>query len=628
VASQAAVGAVSLTLQALLRDRVDDPGNPGNPVPVTLGAPGPDRDPEGDVEPSRINLFLYQVVENPFLKNQDTVGLGHPDAYGHPPLSLDLHYLLTVYGTAANNENFDETPAHLLLGSAMQVLHDHAILTDAIVTQREPAGLTVLDPTLREEAEQVKLTLRSLGLEDLSNVWLALTLPYRLSVAYEVNVVQIDSQRPRRHPPLVQEPPGGGPNLVVMPLRRPGLSTVAVRPAGQPAGTERAAPFARVGDTLILHGTGLGGGSLTVRLGPIEVAPDEIGPAGDRMEVTVPDDVRPDGSTIAPPDRLQPGTHPVQVTARAPGFARAALASDTGAFVLVPGVDDATVADRTLTVTGSRLLASVLPSQVIVGSTTLGAAALRPGSTDDRVEVTLPDSLPCWPTAALVSGSLAAFPDLSGSFELSLTIGGEGPVTATLATTPTTLPEAAAALQTALRSAAPGPGFRRARVAATGRSLVLVPGDLESAVTVEAGDLADALALRPPAAAAASLLLSGTLRPFRTLTNPLPALDLTIGATTRRVTLDEPPTTLAEAATSLEAGIRAAGGPAFSATRVVVLGDQLGVITGGPDDVAFAPAAGVDETTAGELGLRVDLPVRIRVGGIESLDPVTVRLPA
>ena len=45
------------------------------------------------------------------------------------------------------------------------------------------------------------------GLEDLSNVWTSLELSYRLSVAYEVSVVQIESARPRRYPRPVQELP-------------------------------------------------------------------------------------------------------------------------------------------------------------------------------------------------------------------------------------------------------------------------------------------------------------------------------------------------------------------------------------------------------------------------------------
>jgi hypothetical protein len=48
-------------------------------------------------------LFLYRATENASLKNQMIPGQGHPSEYGHPPLSLVLHYLLTAYGATDDN---------------------------------------------------------------------------------------------------------------------------------------------------------------------------------------------------------------------------------------------------------------------------------------------------------------------------------------------------------------------------------------------------------------------------------------------------------------------------------------------------------------------------------------------
>ena len=268
MATAGAVSAAGLTLQALLADRVEHPNGNSSPVPVTLGFPGPDRDPQGVVvDEPRINLFLYQVVENCFLQNQEIPGHGHPAAYGHPPLSLDLRFLLTAFGNQDSGVFFDETPAHLLLGSAMQVLHDNAIITGSLVTRRPPTGRLILDPALRDEFESLKVTIHPLGLEDLSNIWTALELSYRLTVAYEVSVVQIESDQPRRRPRPVGELPGGGPRVFLVPLQRPNLSSIGVRRADDPPGTERSVPFARVGDTLILHGSRLSGGGLVVQIG-------------------------------------------------------------------------------------------------------------------------------------------------------------------------------------------------------------------------------------------------------------------------------------------------------------------------------------------------------------------------
>ena len=63
--------------------------------------PGRRRHRAGPDEPGsdrRVNLFLYRVEENAFLKNQDLRSARDPAiSLSPPPLSLNLFYLLTVY---------------------------------------------------------------------------------------------------------------------------------------------------------------------------------------------------------------------------------------------------------------------------------------------------------------------------------------------------------------------------------------------------------------------------------------------------------------------------------------------------------------------------------------------------
>ncbi|PJI52282.1 hypothetical protein CTI14_44950, partial [Methylobacterium radiotolerans] len=69
-----------------------------------------------------MNLFLHQVTPNAAWRN---AALPSRDAAGgriaNPPLALDLHYLLTAYGRA-------ELQAEVLLGYALQLLHESAVL--------------------------------------------------------------------------------------------------------------------------------------------------------------------------------------------------------------------------------------------------------------------------------------------------------------------------------------------------------------------------------------------------------------------------------------------------------------------------------------------------------------------
>src|SRR5262249_34470596 len=145
---------------------------------VTIGTPRSDvQNQFTTAETPRVNLLLFRVAENGWLKNQEIPGHNNPSAYGHPPLSLDLHYLLTAYGTRETASNFQESLSHFLLGSAMRVFHDHAIVDDDLLTVRDPVGTRLLHDSLRGEFEKIKLSLEPVTLEDLSKVWTALTQP-------------------------------------------------------------------------------------------------------------------------------------------------------------------------------------------------------------------------------------------------------------------------------------------------------------------------------------------------------------------------------------------------------------------------------------------------------------------
>jgi len=139
---------------------------------VTLDSPADLKNGAGSFE--KINLYLYQVVEHAFTKNQPPFPLDD-GTLQYPPLTLRLYYLLTPYAS-------DPVSAHKVLGHAMRTFYDNAIVTDAALT--EP---------LRLVAEKLCIVLLSMKLEDLTRIWNALQTPYRLSVCYEVRVVPIES---------------------------------------------------------------------------------------------------------------------------------------------------------------------------------------------------------------------------------------------------------------------------------------------------------------------------------------------------------------------------------------------------------------------------------------------------
>jgi hypothetical protein len=624
-----AIGGVSASLQALLIDRMELPVGVSAPPLVTVSTPRPET-PEGPVvEPPRVNLFLYRVAESPFLRNQEIPGRGHPAAYGHPPLALTLYYLVTAYGSTGTplDDVADETPAQMLLGSAMRVLHDLPVITDQLITQRAPTGRPILHESLHGEFEQVKLVLDPLSLEDITKVWTALTQRFRLSAAYAVSVVQIESRRVRAFPRPVGEPPEAGPRVHVVTLRQMQITDVRVRRAGETS--ERTTPHARIGDTLILLGHGFAGGGTRVVLDRLEVPPDTL--ATHRLEVAIPDDTLPDGSAIPEEERLQPGPRPVAAVATIEDLDRLGFRSNHAVFMLVPRLDalsvDGAATPRMLEVQGARLYDDALTGETIVGRAVLDRATYQtPDST--QIRVPLPDSLPGREVSVLVSGPLAEPLALPPTPEITINVAGAGSREISLPEA-TTRVEIAVAIERGLRAAAAGSAaYRDFRTGVADDRLVLVAGGLTPAVSASASATATALQLLPPEAGIISAYLSGELRPFPAVSEAQPQIRITLGGVTHDATLADRPTTLLNAASLLQEAIRAAGPePAFTDAVVTPLGGQLLILPGAAGATNVEPVPDADEASAAELQLRAAYLVRVRVNGAESIGDHTVELP-
>jgi hypothetical protein len=309
MADHTAIAGVSRTLRALLLDRMV------TGAAVTLAPP--DVAVSG-VSGGRVNLYLFQVLESGDLKNQETPGQGHPAAYGRPPLSLNLRYLLTTHSELETQPDADLN-AQTLLGDAMRVLHHFGNRVDRLSVTNPAAGLVgdpILDPVLRNDFERVKIVLHPASLEDLTKVWSALSEEnFRRSTVYEVTVVQIESAEPRPRPRPVERR-----RILALVRRRPLVHDAYVTPgAGEPAGERRV----RVGNEVTIVAEHVLADRLHVRLGRLE--PIRVTPPGDgRIRIVVPDDeYAPDLDHTTPRpipagERLQPGVIEVRVIAEHP----------------------------------------------------------------------------------------------------------------------------------------------------------------------------------------------------------------------------------------------------------------------------------------------------------------------
>ena len=256
MSNSTAIGLVSESLRNLLLGEMSLSPS----VSVTILAPdetGGDR---------RVNLFLYKVQENAALKNMDwQVNRGDTSRLVPPPLSLNLFYLMTAY--AANDPQTGNSTAHAILGDAMRVFYENAIVPQDYL----------LDG-LKDSTEQVKIMMNTLDLEELSRVWSTFTQPFRLSVLYEVSVVQLDmltkneramAKRVRR----IATP------LVEAPYNPPVVDDL--EPASGAAGCK-----------ITLAGAGLAGWKAYVSIMGRALA-DAMDLAGNEFQVTIPNDLAP-----------------------------------------------------------------------------------------------------------------------------------------------------------------------------------------------------------------------------------------------------------------------------------------------------------------------------------------------
>jgi hypothetical protein len=234
----------------------------------------PDKARAADAANNQINLFLYHVVASAAWRNTDMPRRAPAGERGIPPLGLNLYYLLSVYGHGQTNT---EIFAHRLLGRAMNILHDHPLLAapdiQAALTNNDLAG----------QLERVRITLQPLSLEELSKLWTGFQTQFRLSAAYEVAVVLIETSRtaPTPLPVLTRA-------VAAQPDTMPPFPVIeAVSPPNQQ-------PSARLGDTVTIPGRRLDGDAVSVRFRhvrqsvPLVVAPTA---RGDRsVTVSIPND--------------------------------------------------------------------------------------------------------------------------------------------------------------------------------------------------------------------------------------------------------------------------------------------------------------------------------------------------
>jgi len=301
MSSPLAIAAVTAAIKDLLNDGLlnNDLSGIGS---FTVTSLPPDRISTGQTEPNQLNVFLYQVTpnigwRNAMLPSRDVGGT----QLTNPPLALDLHFLVTAYGA-------DDLNAEILLGYAMQLLHDTPVLTRqqlrTVLGGVNPVDGTILPSPfgamsaadLADQVELIKITPVFLNTEDLSKLWTSMQARYRPSMAYMASVVLIQSAASTKAaPPVLKR---GTDDRGPVALAAPFASLTSARPAASDL-----LPAARLGDQIRIAGSNLNSEGTIVVLfehaatgDVVELNPDSP-PSQDQLLVTIP-------SVLADPDAM------------------------------------------------------------------------------------------------------------------------------------------------------------------------------------------------------------------------------------------------------------------------------------------------------------------------------------
>jgi hypothetical protein len=197
-----AIAGVSAVLQHYLYNLYHQPSVSASfPSPVHVTCLAPDQVQQqlttgGATAENQVNLFLHLVTPNAAWRNVGYASLSSDGttAIGNPPLALDLHYLLTAYGS-------EPWQAEALLGFALMMLHQAPVITradiDAALVVRSgssypysgyPLNSTLPLCGLGSQMEMIKITPESMSREEMAWLWTALKADYRPTFPFQVSV--------------------------------------------------------------------------------------------------------------------------------------------------------------------------------------------------------------------------------------------------------------------------------------------------------------------------------------------------------------------------------------------------------------------------------------------------------
>lgn len=302
-----AIAAVTATLKAIIQEAASAAVSQSE---VRLGAPTA-KLADGTVP--TVNLFLFRTTPNAAMRNAHLpTHRADGSARARAQTALDLHYILTFYGSPAKFE------PERLCGAVCLALEERPVLTPAMIESALAAAAALENLPMLEQSDladalsRVRIAPATVTLEEMTKIWsIFFQVPYGLSAAYVCSHVVVESDERF---------------ALALPVARADVL---------------AGPIS--GFALSWAGPDAGGPGPVVAGGSLHLAGKGLGRAGTKLAVDgaeTPFDVLSDSAIqVAPIPDLKVGIHLAQAVAAAPAVApHLRRRSNTIPFALHPAI--------------------------------------------------------------------------------------------------------------------------------------------------------------------------------------------------------------------------------------------------------------------------------------------------
>jgi hypothetical protein len=162
---------VGVTLRELVQPKISGLANPNSVVfksPADIEATGS----------TVLSIFLYQIVENGFLRNieREQIDTTH---MRYPPLILDLYYIFTPYAKDIETEL-------LIMEELMQIFHDTSVLREDMLQ----------GDLIASGNDEIRIIPNNFTFEEINKLWERFpNRSYKLSASYILSPVRIPSAK-------------------------------------------------------------------------------------------------------------------------------------------------------------------------------------------------------------------------------------------------------------------------------------------------------------------------------------------------------------------------------------------------------------------------------------------------